>query len=399
MNIAIFASSFHPHFGGVEELVRQLALELGRQRHDVIVLTNRWPRTLPRHEIVEGIPVYRLPFRAPDAGVKSVITFQLSRAAIEREVASILWRHSIDVIHVQCVSSNGYYALRASQALRLPLVVTLQGELTMDSTKLFERSAFARQTLRDCMATAEVVTACSNKTLEDGERFFGQPLGARGRVIFNGVSIGDFCSTAPLVYDRPYVLAIGRLVREKGFDILLRAFAEANVPTHYLVLAGDGPERVPLSALAAELKLENRVKFLGRANRATVPGLFAGSDFLVLPSRSDEGLPVVTVEAMAAAKAIVATRSGGTPEAVLDGITGLIVEKEDVAQLAAAIRRLCLDAALRNRLAETGRRRAEQFGWPHIVQQYVTCYEKAIKSKSALEVLQGSSTGVAGITV
>jgi glycogen synthase len=399
MNIAIFASSFHPHFGGVEELVRQLALELRRQGHGAIVMTNRWPRTLPRHEVFEGIPVHRVPFRTPDAGVKSAITFRLSRGAIDREVSSILKRHSIDAIHVQCVSSNGYYALRASRAMKLPLIVTLQGELTMDSTGLFERSAFARQTLRDCMAAAEVVTACSKKTLEDGERFFGQPLGARGRVIYNGASIEDFRSAMPLAYGRPYVFAIGRLVFQKGFDVLLRAFAEANVPSHDLLLAGDGPELAALGALTAELKLEDRVKFLGKADRATVPGLFAGSEFFVLSSRADEGLPVVTAEAMASGKAVVATRSGGAPEAVLDGVTGLIVEKGDVAQLATSIRRLCLDVSLRNRLADAGRQRAEQFAWPRIAQQYTACYEQRIDSKSAVEQYQASPTGVAGVSV
>ena len=60
MNIAIFASAFHPHLGGVEELVRQLAHHLEKRGHAVIVITNRWPRALPEHEVVEGIPVYRL---------------------------------------------------------------------------------------------------------------------------------------------------------------------------------------------------------------------------------------------------------------------------------------------------------------------------------------------------
>ncbi|MGC8625927.1 MAG: glycosyltransferase, partial [Phycisphaerae bacterium] len=66
MNIAIFASAFYPSLGGVEELCRQLALELMRQGHGVIVLTNRWPRDLPANESIDGITVYRLPFRLPE---------------------------------------------------------------------------------------------------------------------------------------------------------------------------------------------------------------------------------------------------------------------------------------------------------------------------------------------
>ena len=65
MNIALFASAFYPHVGGVEELVRQLAREYNARGDKAIVLTNRWPRDLPAHEEYEGIPVYRLAMRAP----------------------------------------------------------------------------------------------------------------------------------------------------------------------------------------------------------------------------------------------------------------------------------------------------------------------------------------------
>jgi glycosyltransferase involved in cell wall biosynthesis len=376
MNIAIFASAFHPHFGGVEELVRQLSLQLRRLGHCTIVLSNRWPRTLPSHEVFEGIPVYRVPFRTPDAGAKSAATYTLTRNTIDREVRGILQRHNIEVIHVQCVSSNGYYAERASRRLGLPLVVTLQGELTMDATGLFERSEFARKTLRTCVDAADMVTACSRRTLEDGERFFGQSLGGRARVIYNGARIEDFSSAVQNVHKRPYIFAIGRLVHQKGFDVLLRAFAAAEVPDHDLLLAGDGPERGALTALSSQLGIDERVKFLGVADRSTVPGLFAGCDWFVLPSRADEGLPVVAVEAMAARKAVVATRSGGTPEAVLDAATGLLVEKEDVAGLAHAMSRLAMDVGLRRRLADAGRERAAEFAWPVIADSYLDIYRQ-----------------------
>ena len=70
MNIAIFASAFYPHVGGVEELVRQLAHEYKRRGLGVIVLTHRWPRSLPVFEEFEGIPIYRLAMRVPEGGAK-----------------------------------------------------------------------------------------------------------------------------------------------------------------------------------------------------------------------------------------------------------------------------------------------------------------------------------------
>jgi glycogen(starch) synthase len=379
VNVAIFASAFHPHFGGVEELCRQLAMELGRQGHSAIVLTNRWPRSLPRREEVDGIPVYRLPFRTPDAGAKSRVSYMMTHGLVVRETLAVLRRHRIDVLHVQCVSSNAHYALAARRRLRLPLVVTFQGELTMDATGLFQRSEFARQTLHQCAAKAEVVTACSRKTLEDAEAFLSRPIG-QGRVVFNAANIEEFSGAQSYQHPRPYLFAIGRLVPQKGFDVLLRAFAASGVTSHDLLLAGDGPEREKLEALAAELRLGDRVRFLGRADRTQVPSLFAGCSFFVLPSRADEGLPVVCAEAMAAGKAVVATRSGGAPEAVLDGTSGLIVEREDVAGLTQAIRTMANDATMRQTFGAAGAERAKLFSWRAVTGDYLAAYATAMAS-------------------
>ena len=192
MNIAIFASAFHPSLGGVEELCRQLALELMRQGHGVIVLTNRWPRDLPATETLDGISVYRLPFRLPEGSAKAAINYHLTHSRVERDMLAILRSHKIDLLHVQCVSSNAHYAMIAQERLNLPLVVTLQGELTMDANQIFQKSRQAQEILRRALDRADVITACSGKTLRDGEEFYGKPFGDRGRVIFNGVNLADF---------------------------------------------------------------------------------------------------------------------------------------------------------------------------------------------------------------
>lgn len=379
MNIALFPSAFYPSLGGVEELTRQLAHEYRRAGHGVILVTNRWPRNLPRHEVFEGLPLYRIPMRVPDGSLRVRLNCGLTRGLIARDLLRILRRHQSNILHIQCVSSNGYYALRARTALGLPLVATLQGELTMDASHLYQRSEHARALLRRVLDESDCVTACSAKTLADGEAFYGRPLGARGHVVFNGARIEDFAGMggggAPFSHPRPYILAIGRIVPQKGFDVLLRAFAQADTAGHDLVIAGDGPELSALQALAAELGIAGRTFFPGRADRTQAVSLFRGAAFLVLSSRADEGLPVVCAEGLAAGLAIVATRSGGTPEAVHDGVHGLIVEKDNVLQLAAAISRLATDPALRDRFARAAKARAADFAWAVIAKQYLALYE------------------------
>jgi glycosyltransferase involved in cell wall biosynthesis len=155
--------------------------------------------------------------------------------------------------------------------------------------------------------------------------------------------------------DRPMVLAVARLDPQKGHRHLLAAATD--VPGAMFVLAGDGPERPALEALASTLGVADRVRFLG--TRDDVPELLAASDAVVLPSLY-EGLPISALEAMAARRPVVATAIGGTDEAVVDGETGLLVPPADPAALAAALRRVLEDAALARRLGAAGRERVER---------------------------------------
>ncbi len=374
MNIAIFASAFYPHVGGVEELVRQLAHAYQDKGHEVLIITNRWPRDLPEAEDYEGIPVHRFPMRVPEGGVKAQTSYRLTHSSICRSMFNLLRERNIDVLHVQCISSNGYYALLAKRALGIPLVVTAQGELTMDAGHLYEKSAFANKVLRELMDEADYFTGCSQKTLDDIEAHTGRKFGTIASPVFNGANLADFNRAEPYQHPRPYILALGRMVPQKGFDIFLRALAQSGIASHDVILAGDGPERRPLEAMAAELGLSNIVHFIGSADRPKTASLFKGCSFFVMPSTADEGLPLVSVEAMAAGKALVATRAGGTGEAVIDGETGIIIPRGDLYALTGGIIRLVNDPALRTRMGAAGHERAKQFDWPNIAGEYLGIY-------------------------
>ena len=389
MNIAIFASAFYPHFGGVEELVRQLALAYKAQGDTVIIITNRWPRDLPEYEEYDGLPVYRITMRTPEGALKRRLTYQFTHTGIERGVVDILRKNAIDVLHVQCVSCNGYYALVGKRALNLPLVVTAQGELTMDADRIFEKSDWLNQLLRELAQEAAIFTGCSGKTLGDVERHLEMKFGSRGRVIFNGANIHDFDGSPSYAHPRPYILGIGRCVPQKGFDVLIKAFAEAKIESHDLLIAGDGSEKATLEALASDLKLNGKVHFVGRADRPMALSLFKGCSFFALPSRTDEGLPLVSVEAMAAGKALAGTTVGGIPESVADGVSGLLVAPEDVSGLASVLRRLADDRELRERMGAASYARAQRFDWPVLAEEYRAAYREAIRAAKGEPALAG----------
>lgn len=383
MKIGLFASAFYPHVGGVEELVRQLALQQRRRGDQPMVLTVRWPKDLPAAEEYEGVPVRRYVFRVPDWNWKQRGTALLLGPGTLKQVCRDLCVHQADVLHVQCVSSNAHYALQAKRRLGLPLVVSLQGELTMDADRIFERSDFARSLMRAILNEADALTACSAQTLAEAEAYHGKPFGERGSVIYNGIRLEDFADITPYNHPRPYLLGIGRLVSQKGFDVLLRAFArcvERGEAAHDLLLAGDGAQRAELERLAGDLHLSKRVRFLGRVDRPTAAQLFCGCSFFVLPSRH-EPMGIVNLEAMAAGKAVVASRVGGVPELVEEGRNGLLVPGDDVDALTPALLRCCDDRELRARLGAAGKERARCFDWSVIAEQYDAVYRRVLSGR------------------
>ncbi|MGR7024928.1 glycosyltransferase [Geodermatophilus sp. URMC 62] len=177
---------------------------------------------------------------------------------------------------------------------------------------------------------------------------------------------------------RLVVGGVGRLDRQKGFDVLLRAVAD--LPAVHVVLVGDGPEREALEKLAADLGLEERVTMVGWSGDA--PGLMRSFDVLAVPSRW-EGLPLVVLEAMFGGVPVVATPVGGVSDAVRHEETGLLVAVEDVGDLTAALDRLEGDPALRRRLAaEAAAEAGRRFTAEAMVRSYEALYDELLARRT-----------------
>jgi glycosyltransferase involved in cell wall biosynthesis len=161
--------------------------------------------------------------------------------------------------------------------------------------------------------------------------------------------------------DAILAIYVGGLVETKGIQELAAA-AEPLLKKHrrfHLVCVGDGPSRDELQRLQARAGREGAVILPGRVAPHEVPLFLQGSGFLVLPSYS-EGMPQAVLEAMDCGLAVVASRVGGVPEAVVDGRTGLLVEARNVAQLQAAMERMIVDAEFRESAGRDGLARARE---------------------------------------
>jgi glycogen(starch) synthase len=379
MNIALFPSAFFPHFGGVEELSRQLALTLRAKGHEVLVVTNQWPRSLPTKDIVSDLPVRRYPFRTFEGAIKQRIMCLLTRLKIQRDLERLLSESHIDVIHVQCLSSNMWYALNAGNRLGIPVVLTAQGELTMDAAGIYQKPTFVNKNLRNFLQQADWVTGCSHRTLTDVYRHVDLPITSSSSVVWNGVNTDEFAAAVPFQHDCPYVLAIGRAVPQKGFDILLAALSTIGSNAPNVLLVGDGPELRSLQKQCSDAGLNQKVTFFGKADRSQVPSLFRGARYIILPSNADEGLPVVTAEASATGKAIIATDVGGVTDIVVHNSTGLVIPRNDVHALAQAIMTYEANPDLVDAHARNNLDRSEQFDWSVLTDQYIDVYHQVLR--------------------
>jgi glycosyltransferase involved in cell wall biosynthesis len=382
-DIALMPSAFAPHLGGVEELSKRLARELRNRGSDTVVITNRWPKDLPADDVVDDIPVRRERFRFPEPKPRHLAGWVVGTTAARRGVREVMERHSSRLIHVQCVSTNGYYALRAARRLKLPLVVTMQGELTMDAAQIYQRSATMRRSWRRLIAAADVVTGCSQQVVDEAVAAYGDGLAEKARVVRNGVDLELVRAAVPAQRVRPYLLGIGRLVPQKGFDVLIAAFAKiaAEHPVIDLVIAGEGTEREPLAAQIARAGLGERAHLIGGVPATEAFGLFRGSAGFVLPSRH-EPQGIVVIEAMAAGAPVLATRVGGVPETVRDGENGLLTAADDPEAMAASLRVLLDDPDAAKARAAQASVDVEAYDWRRITDQYEACYADALRGAS-----------------
>jgi glycosyltransferase involved in cell wall biosynthesis len=325
-------------FGGAERALVHLLTRLDRRAWRPVLFHHDEPGLKPLVDAVDAAAIERRvvpPMRGP-RGLARVPGFA---RALRAAGAAIFHAH----LNWPLACSGG---LLAAARARIPTVATVQlfSAFPRASTMGLQRRLVPRRVDR--------YIAVSEAVAEDIVRHLQVPRD-RIRVVPNGVAIDSPDPPAPpdaAVPRRPTVLTLARLDPQKGLPYLLRAAAQ--LPGVSFVIAGEGAERASLEREARELGVSDRVAFIGF--RTDTPALVAAADVVVLPSLN-EGLPLAVLEAMAAARPVVATAVGGTPEIVRDRVTGLLVPPADPAALARAIGELLADPALARRLAEAGR--------------------------------------------
>jgi glycosyltransferase involved in cell wall biosynthesis len=376
--VALVTSSYHPWFGGVEEHVRHVARELQARGHDVVVWSVDRGDGLDVANI-DGIEVRYLPTPLPAQNAGALARFLRNLLPAWRAWDRARRDFRPDLLHVHCFGPNGVYALAMHRRYGVPLIVTSHGETFADDHGAFDESILIRTSLRGALARADQVTAVSSIVLDDLRNRFG----ARGGVVVpNGVDLRLDHLDMEEAQDTPsdsrlVVLGVGRLERNKGFDLLIDAFDDAGLADRArLVLVGDGAERESLTNRVFSRGLAESVELVGRLSPSDVARWMRQSAVVAVPSRV-EAFGLVALEAWRAEAPLVMTNRGGARDFVTDDVNGLLVDPEHVEALGAALRRVLDDAPLAARLRSEGSKAVARFTWNAVAEQYEMIYTSA----------------------
>lgn len=369
LTVALIASSYHPHIGGVEQHTAQVAAGLLARGHRVEVWTVARDGIAGVRE-VEGVTVRDLPAPLPRMSLAGVAGF-----AGRFPLAMRHWMHACralrpDVLHVQCFGPNGIYAQILSRLMRKPLVVSSHGETVGDDHNVFDTSLVLRRGLSRAVTAATIVTGCAPSVARDLEARFGATdVG----VVPNGVHLaGDRGGPRLPTPHRRLIAAAGRLEHNKGFDLLIKALPQLPSDTRLTVI-GDGSQRAALLRLAEELGVAARVDLPGVRRPEEVMEVFRAADVVVVPSRM-ESFGIVVLEGWAVGTPVVATSLAGPADFMTDGVDGLLVDPTDSDALASAVGSILADDKLWRRLSEGGWSAVQGYTWAQVVTDYVRSY-------------------------
>ena len=270
---------------------------------------------------------------------------------IRRAVDSLHAAQPLSLIHAHAALPCGDAAARVARDLGIPFVVTVHGRDVFSSLNSGLLGPTCKRVAHEVYEAASRVLCVSRKVEED----LLSGVDCRSWVVHNGVDTEMFCP-APSTEPALVVLSVGNLIPTKGHATLLKALAAVSkqYPRARCRIIGVGPEQQRLAHLAHQLRISDRVEFLGRQSRGFVAKAMQACSVFVLPS-TYEGLGCVYLEAMAAGKPTIGCVGQGIAEIIKSGENGWLIQPNGVESLARALQRLLNDSTLRNRVGLAAR--------------------------------------------
>jgi glycosyltransferase involved in cell wall biosynthesis len=389
LKILLLNSEYLPIGGGAGNATANLARELAAMENEVTVVTTRFG-SFPHDEWQPGVNgakfrVYRVPALRQHIDRSGALEQAVFILGAIWGTGHLLRQWKPDVIIAFFGVPSGAVALFLQFLFGgIPYIISLRGG-DVPGFRPYDFALYHRlisPLLHLVWLRASAVVA-NSQGLRDLAQAFDHKVTIQ--IIPNGVDIQRF-SPGMLMreWHPPKVLFVGRVVYQKGLDLLLEALGSLQSSPWQLTIAGDGSQRDLLMAQAEHLGVSERIRFLGWLDGAQLLPEYQRANLFVFPSRH-EGMPNAVLEAMACGLPVVASKIAGNEELVVPASettcgTGILVPPEDVDSLRVALQTLLNDVNLRMVMGEAARQRVEQvYTWRGVAEQYMKlCAEFAV---------------------
>ena len=378
MKLVIINSEFPPIGGGAGNASSNIARQMVLQGHEVIHFSTQH-RDFPNEELWQGVKIVRVPAIRRHLDRSNPIE-QLSFALMGSvSIIQAVKKISPDLILAFFGIPCGLTAYSLKQILGIPYIVSLRGG-DVPGFRPYDFKVFHRLVspiLRVIWRSASSLVANSAGMRDLALRF--QP-NAQIELIPNGVDV-NFFIPAYRDWRVPHLLSVGRVVYQKGLDLALSVLTSLKEYDWEWTIAGDGVARQELELLAKQLKIDDRIHFVGWQSKEQLTTLYHTANIFLFPSRH-EGMPNAVLEAMASGLPVVASEIAGNEELVLPNQTGILFTSEDQNGLRQGLERLLSNAELRQQMGAAGRRRVEsEYTWDKVAREYTSLISKITGSK------------------
>lgn len=365
---------FPPNYGGVATYYYNVCKNLPSDK--IVVIAPEYADT-KKFDYSQSFTIIRKDLAARKPRPKLVKIFDtLKWASAISYVEKIVKNHNIEMIQVGQILPLGTVALALKKKAKIPYIVYAHGLDIVVAQKFYRK----KQLLRRIIKEASGIVANSNFTKDEIVKLGANP--DKVIVVYPCPNLlpervseveTEQIITNNQLKGKKIILTVGRLIERKGHDMVIKALPEIlkKVPNTVYVIVGNGPDKKRLETLVGQKKLGEHVKFVSAVANKYLAGFYEVCDIFVMPNRQltngdVEGFGITFLEANSFGKPVIGGRSGGVPEAILDGRTGLLVDPANQAEIADSISQLLLDQARAERLGLQGLERVTEFFEWHI---------------------------------